>query len=117
MAINYQQEVKRLKEFVPSDGNEYWSPDAGQYKVKPIGELESAKPFENDDEQKPRAKLRISVNGQELVWGMAVGKTEASTYGQLCNLAMLRGGKLKDTPEFTVVVVGKGQDRRFTIVM
>lgn len=116
MAINYQEELKRLESFVASEGKEYWSPEPAQHKVKALGELENADPFEDDEEQKPRAKLDIEVKGKKLFWGMAIGKTKASTYGQLINLAASKGGKLKDC-EFTVVVTGEDRNRRFTIVI
>ncbi len=115
MTINYTEELKRLDAYVPSESGDYWSPEAGQHKIKALGELEDAPPFDDDDDKKPRARLQIKVNDKELIWGMSVGKTGSSTYGQLVRFAT-QSGTLKDK-EFTVVVIGSGRDKRFTIVI
>ena len=115
MTINYTDELKRLESYVADDSG-YWSPEAGQHSVKSLGEIEPADPFEDDVEKKPRAKLSIEVNGEKLLWGMGVGKTKASTYGQLINLASIKDGKLTDV-QFTVVVTGEDRNKRFTIVV
>jgi len=116
MAIDYYKELERLKNYVPEENREYWSPEAGQYKVQALGEIEEANPFEDDEEQRPRAKLKIKVGEKEFTWGFAVGKTQVSTYGQIVNLAIVNGGTLKDKI-FTVVVTGQDRNRRFTIVL
>ena len=55
------------------------------------------------------------MSGKEYTWNFPFGKTSGSTYGQLCRLAVAKGNKLTDV-EFTVVVTGSGQNKRFTIV-
>ena len=112
--MDYGQEYKRLSEYVPSMESEFWSPEAGQYRVKSLGEIEDSDPFEDDIEKKPRKKLFIDLQGKKLTWTFAQGKSLASTYGQLVQLAKNKG-TLKDV-DFMVVVVGEGQNKRFTIV-
>ena len=112
--MDYANEFKRLSEYVPSMESEFWSPEAGQYKVTSLGEIEDSDPFEDDTEKKPRKKLLIEVNGKKLTWTFALGKSLASTYGQLVQLAKVKG-TLKGI-NFMVVVVGEGQNKRFTIV-
>ncbi len=115
MAIDYKTELNRLESYIPSESSDYWSPGPGQYHVKALSEIEEAKPFEDDVDQKERAKLSISIDGKEMTWGIAVGKTVASTYGQLINLAANNNGELL-YKEFTVVVAGEDRNKRFTVV-
>ena len=112
--MDYQQEIKRLNEF----SGDFWKPKAGQYKVKSLGEIQLGEPVrfgdEPDAELQLRSILKVSVAGKEFIWNFPTGKTPASTYGQLVKLGSEKG-KLTDL-EFTVVVVGEGQNIRFTIV-
>ena len=111
--MDYKQELDRLKAN-PTE-NEFWSPEPGQYKVTALTEIEDSEPFEDDKDQKPRKKLRISVNGKENVWTFPFGKKESSIYGQLVQFGAHKG-KIKDE-QFTIIVVGKDQDRRYTVVI
>ena len=114
MSIDYKLENKRLEEF----SGDYWKPKAGQYKVKAISEiLESESAQFSDDpkaEPQPRAQIKISVLGKDYIWNFPRGKTVSSTYGQLVHLGSVKEN-LTGT-EFVVVVVGEGQNIRFTIV-
>jgi hypothetical protein len=113
MSIDYLAEQKKLAEF----SGDYWKPKAGQYKVKALSEVVDSEPFidEKKAEPQPRYQLKILENKKEYLWNFPKGKTPASTYGQLINLAVSKG-KLIDI-EFTIVVVGEGQNIRFTIVV
>ncbi len=113
--MNYEDELKRLKE----SGN-YWKPEAGQFKVKALTELEETDPFikrnaEGVEEKHPQFKLRIIVDEEEKTWTFGQGKTPASTYGQLVHLATVKGNKLTDV-EFTVVVKFDGAKNDYTII-
>jgi hypothetical protein len=115
--VDYQEELKRLQEQEASIGGDFWKPNAGQHKVKALGELEDAPPYEEEGkEPQQRRQINLLVDGKEVVWTMPFGRTPASTYGQLVNLATANNDSLKDK-EFTVVVVGEGQNKRFTIVI
>jgi hypothetical protein len=111
--MDYKAELERLKSNPVETG--YWSPEPGQYRVKALSEIEESEPFEDDSDQKPRKKLKISVLGKEQIWTFPFGKKESSIYGQLVNLGAHKGKVLGE--EFTIVVVGKDQDRRYTIVL
>lgn len=113
MSIDYNEEQKKLDNFT----GDYWKPKAGQYKIKAISEVEDSEPFIDDEKhtEQPRAQLRIQVNDKEFLWNFPRGKTPASTFGQLIRLAGTKGNKLIGS-EFVVVVVGEGQNIRFTIV-
>lgn len=116
MVINYNEEVKRLDSFKPADNSEFWKPKPGQYKVKAITEMEDAEPYEEEGKDpKPRAKIDILVEDQKYTWTFTVGKSSASSYGQLCKLAVANGGKLQDA-EFTIVVTSDGKKNNYTIV-
>ncbi len=117
--MDYQDELKRLKE-----GGDYWKPKAGQFKVKALTELEEADPFirkvtvdgKEQEEKTPQHKISILVDGkEEKVWTFGIGKTPASTYGQLVELATKHANQLKDV-EFSVVVKNDGTKNDYTIV-
>ena len=113
--MDYQKELKRLQE-----GGNYWKPKAGQFKVKALSELEEAEPFVRkkegeEDEVSPQAKVKISVGGEEKTWTFGLGKTPASTYGQLIELATKHANQLTNV-EFSVVVKSDGTKNDYTIV-
>jgi len=117
--MDYQEELKRLQE----SGN-YWKPKVGQYKVKSLTELEEADPYvkkikdadgKEIEESHPQAKIKILVDGEEKVWTFGKGKTPASTFGQLIELATKHANQLKDV-EFSVVVKSDGTKNDYTIV-
>lgn len=114
--MDYQSELKKLQE-----GSDYWKPKVGQFKVKALSELEETEPYiqkrtEGEDEVHPQAKISILVNGEEKVWTFGKGKTPASTYGQLVELATKHANQLNGV-EFTVVVKNDGTKNNYTIVM
>jgi len=114
--VDYNEEVKRLDAFKPDEQSDFWKPKAGQYKVKALTELEEANPYiEEGKADKPQVKINLLVNGKEVAWTMSIGKSPASSYGQLCKLAIARDGKLINQ-EFTVVVNNDGKKNTYTIV-
>ena len=122
--INYTDEVKRLGDYIPKEAGDFWKPEPGQYKVKALTELEEAPAFEKEgQEPRPQKKVKILVKSsdkkpeinEEHNWTMAIGKTLASTYGQLCNLAKDHSGVLKDV-EFMIVVISDGTKNSYSIV-
>ena len=113
--MDYQEELKKLQE-----GGNYWKPKSGQFKVKALSELEDADPFVKkregqEDEVHPQSKIEISVAGEKKTWTFGKGKTPASTYGQLVELATKHANQLKDV-EFSVVVKNDGTKNDYTIV-
>lgn len=114
--MDYQNELKKLQE-----GSNFWKPKVGQFKVKALSELEEADPYirkqeGKPDEVNPQAKIKILVAGEEKIWTFGLGKTPASTYGQLIELAVKHNNKLTDV-EFSVVVKSDGSKNDYTIVM
>jgi DNA-binding protein H-NS len=117
--MDYQNELKNIQE-----GSNYWKPKAGQFKVKSLTELEPTNPFikkSKDDTGKDveevheQVKVSLLVNGETKIWTFGKGKTPASTYGQLVELAVKHGNKLQDL-EFTIVVKNDGTKNDYTIV-
>jgi len=117
--MDYQKELKRLQE-----GSDYWKPKVGQFKVKALTELEEAEDFVRKtkdksgnevEEKSPQAKIKILVNGEQKLWTFGVGKTPASSYGQIVELATKHNNKLTDV-EFSVVVKSDGTKNDYTIV-
>lgn len=115
--MDYQKELDRLKENESQNTGDYWKPEAGQYKVKALSELEEGKPYEEEGkEPQPRQQIKLLVNGsKEVVWTMPLGSTPASIYGQLVNLGSEKGHLLD--VEFRVVVTGSGKNKRFTVII
>lgn len=114
--MDYQEELKKIQE-----GGNYWKPKSGQFKVKALGELEEAEPYikkrdGQPDQVNPQSKILISVDGEERTWTFGIGKTPASTYGQLVELATKNSNTLKNV-EFSVVVKNDGIKNDYTIVM
>jgi len=117
--MDYQKELIKLQE-----GSNYWKPKVGQFKIKALTELEEADDYirksKNDKgeevvETSPQSKIKILVNGEEKTWTFGNGKTPASTYGQLVELATKHNNKLTDI-EFSVVVKSDGTKNDYTIV-
>jgi len=116
--MDYQNELKRLQE-----GGNYWKPKAGQFKVKALTELEEADPYikkvsvdgKEQEEKSEQFKIKILVDGEEKDWTFGKGKTPASAYGQLVELATKHANQLKDV-EFSVVVKFDGTKNDYTIV-
>jgi len=113
--INYKEEVKRLEAYNPEENSEFWKPAAGQYKVRALTELEETDPYEEEGkEPKPQAKIDMMVEDKKVTWTVGKGKSLASAYGQLCQLA--KADKLKDV-DFTIVVTFDGKKNSYTIVV
>tara|TARA_R100001530_G_scaffold136140_2_gene115449 strand:- start:1860 stop:2204 length:345 start_codon:yes stop_codon:yes gene_type:complete len=113
--MDYQNELKRIQE-----GGNYWKPQAGQFKVKALSELEESEPFVKkregqEDEVHPQCKIKVFVENEEKVWTFGKGKTPASTYGQLVELATKHANQLNGV-EFSVVVKNDGTKNDYTIV-
>ena len=114
--VNYQEEVKKLDAFKPKDNLDYWDPAQGQYKVKGLTELEEAEPYEEEGKDpKPRVKIDLMIDGKKQTWTLGVGKSPASSYGQLCKLAAANNNTLKNV-EFIIVVTNDGKKNTYTIV-
>jgi len=113
--MDYGNELKKLQE-----GGSYWKPKAGQFKIKALTELEESEPFirkheGEPDEVSPQAKIKILIAGEEKIWTFGIGKTPASTYGQLVELATKHNNSLLNI-EFSVVVKNDGTKNDYTIV-
>jgi hypothetical protein len=114
--MNYQEELKRLEIQEANLVSDYWKPEAGQYKVLALSEITDADAYEEEGkEPQARKQVHIRVDSKDVHWNFPLGKTKASTYGQLCSIAARNNNSLQAVT-FTVVVVGSGQNRRFTIV-
>ena len=120
--VDYKNEIERMKEYVEQQKAAFkalfWKPKEGQYRIQALGEIEEAKPFEQEGkEPQERRSLRIFINNedQDYIWTFPYGVTLASTYGQLVHLGSSRGQLKGET--FTVVVNGEGKNKRFTVVL
>lgn len=120
--MDYQDELKKLSE----GSSDFWKPKPGQFKVKALSEIEEAEPFvkkvknettgEEREESTPQYRLRIAVGEEEKIWTFGKGKTPASTFGQLVELAAKNNNQLSSV-DFSVVVKSNGNKNDYTIVM
>lgn len=116
MAINYEEEAKKLEAFEPGDSSMYWKPVPGKHKVNAMSELEDAEPFiEEGKEPNPQVKIKLKVGDEEKTWTMGKGKSPASSYGQLVALAKENNNSLVGK-QFTIVVISDGNKNKYTIV-
>jgi len=116
--MDYQNELNKLSD------SAYWKPKAGQFKIKALSELLEAEPFikkiKNEqgveaEEKSEQFKLVILIGEEQKVWTFGKGKTPASTYGQLLQLAVKNNNNLTGV-EFIVVVKFDGTKNDYTIV-
>lgn len=117
--MDYQAELKKLEEQEANVLNEFWKPLAGKYKVRALSEVEKGKDFldKNKPESLPQPRMQLRIHlietNKDVLFSMPHGLTPASVYGQLIKLGTERGKLINE--EFTIVVVGSGQNKRFTI--
>jgi len=113
--MDYKKELENM-----TTGGSYWKPEVGKFKVKALTELETADPFvkkheDGSEERTEQIKLAILVDSEEKVWTFGKGKTPASVYGQLIEIAVANNNTLLGK-EFTVIVKSDGTKNNFTIV-
>lgn len=116
MIVNYKSELERLQK----GASNYFKPEAGQYKLKILSEIEQSEPFIRQrsggtTEEQAQFKLLVLVGGEEKIWTFGYGQTLASTYGQLVDLASKHNDSLVNV-EFTLAVKSDGKKKDFTIV-
>jgi hypothetical protein len=116
MVINYEQESLRLESYVPESSSDYWKAKPGQYRVKAVSEIEESKPYTKKDkegkviEEQQQRQIKFLLSDKQYTWTFSLGKTSASTYGQLVSLAKSLGGSLNGKEFMIVVVASKGKD-------
>ncbi len=93
---------------------EWFNPSAGAHKVKILEEGNTY--IVERENQIPLEKIRlvVKVNNKKLNWGINLGKTENSLYGQLC---IIRGRfKTLIDREVTLLVKGEGKQKDYTVL-
>ena len=96
---------------------DWWSPEPGKYEVLFLSEAgkEYTVEFERNGKKEIHTKIpiEVEVNGKQFVWGITIGKSESSIYGQLVKLGLKHQG-IKDI-KTEILVTGIKKDRRYTI--
>ncbi len=116
--INYEAEMDRLKQG-GGNGLQWFSPKIGSYKIKI---LEEGKEYTSEwkasssNEAKSIVKRRftIEVNGEQFNWGVSIGSTPASLWGQLVVLGAYWHGL--EGKEITLLVKEGRSHREYVIV-
>ena len=88
--MDYVKEVEELKAY---KGQEFWRPESGTHRIVFIGE---ATKVEKEFDGKPTTQIDVpvEVDGKRLLWSITKGKTFASLYGQVMEVAVGNGNKL-----------------------
>jgi len=113
--MDYTKELEDM-----ANAGSYWKALPGKFKVKALTELEKAEPYikkheDGSEEKTEQSRIVILVDGEEKVWTFGKGKTPASTYGQLVQIAVDNNNTLIGK-EFTVIVKSDGNKNNYTIV-
>jgi len=111
--VNYEEESQKLQD--AANRPDFWNPKEGKYEITILSELETYSYIDAENKNQDRAKVAVEYQGQEFVWGFGIGKTRASTYGQLVEVAKANDNKLTGK-SVTVVIKSDGKKRDFTIV-
>jgi len=117
MEMDYKEKVAELEknqeESNYDEKLEWFNPDAKQYKVKVLELANEYKAtFDNKDIIKKR--IVVKVDGKKLNWGVPVGKTLSSLFGQLMKAGEILGGL--ENKEVTLLVKSDGKKRDYTIL-
>ena len=109
-SINYAEENTKLVEY-KNDLLPFWKPEVGVYKIIPLSELKKWS-YTNSEtgETEDRARIDILLMEEKFTWSMGIGKTQASSYGQLVELGSKNGGKLSGNPLQVVVDFVEGKN-------
>jgi hypothetical protein len=119
--INWQKEADKLKEAGDFGTRNWWRPMPGVYKIKILSDGEK---YEYDFEQKDqngnttvkkvnKIRLETEITGQKYDWGVTVGVTRNSLYGQLVLIAKQKGTLINE--EITLSIKGMGKQRTYII--
>ena len=111
--VDYEVESKNLEE--AANRPDFWNEEPGKYEITILSGLETYSYMNDEGQEQIRAKVAIQYKGTEFVWGFGIGKTKASTYGQLVEVAKANGMVLTGK-NVLVVITSDGKKRTFTVV-
>ena len=96
---------------------DWWSPEPGKYEVKFLAEAgkQYEVTFERNGKPEVNKKIpfEIEIDGKKMTWGVTIGVSETSAYGQMVNLALKHKGVIGLNTE--ILVTGVKKERRYTI--
>lgn len=116
MEINYLEEKKKIEAY-KSELIPFWKPVSGKtYKIKFLNELKKyVYTDQKTGEKEDRVKVDIQIGDEIFTWAMGIGKTPASSYGQIIELGVKNNGCIIGL-EVSVVIKDKGGKNDYTIV-
>ncbi len=107
MELNYEEEVNKLEP--PRD---WWNPSEGKHKVHIIKVGDNYETTYKE-ESRVRRLFKIKVDGKEHSWGVTVGSTTMSLYGQLMRAGKIIGGL--EGKNIDLIVQGDGKGRKYIV--
>ena len=111
--INWEKEVKDLKQVGESVDRNWWKTTVGAHRVKFMENGEEYSTFW-DDKEIPKVRFEVEVDANPLSWGVTKGITENSLYGQIALVGKDKGSLIG--VEITVVVKGTGKETSYTVL-
>ena len=116
--INWTEEVESLKEADELEQLDWVRFDAGQHKVKIVKEgnkyLSTLNQGKENEKTITKLRLEIEFNNKKFNWGIPVGITENSLYGQLALIGKAYG--TLEGMELNLIVKGAGKSRDYTVI-
>lgn len=115
--MKWSEEQNALEEYEKrmDDSVDWFKPEANnQYKIKFLTEGEPFE-FEYDGKLVKKVLFRVLVGSTEFKWGVTKGLTKDSLFGQIVQLANLRGGVLKDSV-MSLLVKGEKMTRQYAVL-
>ena len=121
--VDYKKRLNELQEPRELEKGEWFSPQGGKYIIKFLTE---GQPYTSEFEGKDLRKLRFDIeidgaaktpDGKPILWGVGEGKTKASLYGQLMQIASLVDPKGQLAGKtITLLVKSDGTKRDYTVM-
>lgn len=120
--VNYQEEAERLTSQTEQEQMDWWNPEQGKHKVKLLKETnqyiakdKEGKPIIRNGKQLMKIRYEVEVNNKKFGWGIPIGASTNSVYGQLVLLIASKNGTVEGT-EFELIVQGQGKNKRYIIL-
>jgi len=114
--IDYQKKMGELKDEGDFERSEWLKTPEGQHRVKFLSE---GIPYVAEYEGEKRDKIRFDVesDGKRYSWGISVGITKRSLYGQLLRVATEQAPKNQLVGKtVTLLVSGSGKKRSYVVL-
>jgi len=91
----------------------WWKPTPGQHKISFLTDGEKYTTF-FDEREVHKVRFDVHIDGEDYSWGVVLGETQNSLYGQLVLIADSWGG-LQDKA-INLIVKGVGKETSYAVI-